>query len=94
MSHKIAIVWRGDPVARAAATPENNRYHQIFSELRALGIAADDGVPAYCNALAGIGADEVFDAEALAAELRDALAQQSLAARLSPKVSVAVDATP
>jgi uncharacterized protein DUF6815 len=47
MSHKIAIVWRGDPVARAAATPENNRYHQIFSELRALGIAAEPAV--YCE---------------------------------------------
>jgi hypothetical protein len=47
MSHKIAIIWRGDPVARAAATPENNRYHQIFSELRALGIAAEPAV--YCE---------------------------------------------
>jgi hypothetical protein len=47
MSYKIAIVWRGDPVARAAATPDNNRYHQIFSELRALGIAAEPAV--YCE---------------------------------------------
>ena len=37
MSYKIAIVWRGDPASRAAATPENNRYHQIFRELLALG---------------------------------------------------------
>jgi hypothetical protein len=47
MSHKIAIVWRGDPVSRAAATPENNRYHQIFSELLALGIEAEPAV--YCE---------------------------------------------
>jgi hypothetical protein len=47
MSHKIAIVWRGDPVSRAAATPENNRYHRIFSELLALGIEAEPAV--YCE---------------------------------------------
>jgi hypothetical protein len=44
MSHKIAIVWRGDRASRAAATPENNRYHQIFSELLALGIEAEPAV--------------------------------------------------
>lgn len=49
MSHKIAIVWRGDSVSRAAATPENNRYHQIFSELLALGIDAEPAV--YCEEL-------------------------------------------
>ena len=47
MRHKIAIVWRGDPASRAAATPENNRYHQIFSELQALGIEAEPAV--YCE---------------------------------------------
>jgi hypothetical protein len=44
MSHKIAIVWRGDSVSRAAATPENNRYHQIFSELWALGVEAEPAI--------------------------------------------------
>jgi hypothetical protein len=47
MNHKIAIVWRGDTALRAAATPENNRYHEIFSELRALGIDAEPAV--YCE---------------------------------------------
>lgn len=47
MSHKIAIVWRGDAVARAAATPENNRYHEVFSELRALGVEVEPAV--YCE---------------------------------------------
>jgi hypothetical protein len=47
VSHKIAIVWRGDAAARAAATPENNRYHRIFSELHALGIEAEPAV--YCE---------------------------------------------
>ena len=45
--NKIAIVWRGDRASRAAATPENNRYHRIFSELGALGIEAEPAV--YCE---------------------------------------------
>jgi hypothetical protein len=47
MRHRIAIVWRGDPASRAAATPENNRYHQIFSELLALGIDPEPAI--YCE---------------------------------------------
>ena len=47
VGQKIAIVWRGDPVSRSAATPENNRYHQIFSELLAVGIEAEPAV--YCE---------------------------------------------
>ena len=47
MKRKIAIVWRGDSAARAAATPENNRYHRIFSELFAVGIEAEPAV--YCE---------------------------------------------
>lgn len=61
------------------------------AEVAALGIAAEDGVPVHCNALAGIGADELFDTQALAAELRRALARRSLATGLSPKVCVAID---
>ena len=49
MKNKVAIVWRGDPTARAQATPENNRYHRIFSELLVLGIEAEPAV--YCEEL-------------------------------------------
>lgn len=42
--HKVAIVWRGDRETRAAATPQNNRYHRVFAELRALGIDAEPAV--------------------------------------------------
>jgi hypothetical protein len=42
--NKVAIVWRGDRAARMAATPGNNRYHRIFEELAALGIAAEPAV--------------------------------------------------
>ena len=41
---KIAILWRGDREAREAATPQNNRYHRIFEELAALGVAAEPAV--------------------------------------------------
>jgi hypothetical protein len=44
MSYKVAILWRGDCALRAAATPQNNRYHRIFAELLALGIAAEPAV--------------------------------------------------
>src|SRR5262249_47779429 len=42
--YRIAILWRGDREARQAATPQNNRYHRIFEELAALGIAAEPAV--------------------------------------------------
>ena len=42
--YKIAILWRGDRAARAAATPHNNRYHHIFAELQGLGIDAEPAV--------------------------------------------------
>jgi precorrin-3B synthase len=59
--------------------------------IAALGIAAEDGVPILCNPLAGLDAAEIFDAIALAAALRRAVTQQSLAGRLDPKVSVVID---
>jgi precorrin-3B synthase len=61
------------------------------ADIAALGIAAADGVPVLADALAGIDAEEIFDAGTLAADLRRALAQRAMAARLSPKVSVAID---
>jgi hypothetical protein len=47
MSGKIAILWRGDPAARAEATPNNNRFHKIFDELESHGINAEPAV--YCE---------------------------------------------
>jgi precorrin-3B synthase len=64
---------------------------EFAADIAALGIAADDGVPVLADALAGIGADEILDAAALAADLRRALAEQSLAAKLGAKASVAID---
>lgn len=60
-------------------------------QIATLGIASQDGVPVLTGPLAGIDAAETLDASVLAAALREALARSSLAARLSPKVSVAID---
>src|SRR5437763_17075018 len=43
-SFKVAILWRGDPEARQAATSQNNRFHRIFEELAAVGIHAEPAV--------------------------------------------------
>jgi precorrin-3B synthase len=64
----------------------------LFADaVAALDIAAADGIPVFANALAGLDPEEIFDAGKLAADLRRALSQKSLAARLAPKISVAVD---
>jgi precorrin-3B synthase len=57
----------------------------------ALGIAAQDSVPVHCNPLSGLDREEILDASTLSVDLRSTLAADGLAARLSPKVSVAVD---
>jgi hypothetical protein len=36
----IAILWRGDNAARAAATPQNNRLHAVFEAVAAQGVTA------------------------------------------------------
>jgi hypothetical protein len=41
---RIAIVWRGDREARRTATPQNNRFHRIFEELAAVGLAPEPAV--------------------------------------------------
>jgi precorrin-3B synthase len=61
------------------------------ADIRALDIAAADGVPVLTNPLTGLDPDELFDAGLLAAELCRELAAGSLPATLSPKVSVAID---
>jgi len=53
--------------------------------------AIADGIPVHAAPLAGLDPDEILDAEKLAAAVRRALARRGLAARLGPKVSVAID---
>jgi hypothetical protein len=50
---KLAIVWRGNPEIRRQATPDNNRWRDIFAALAAIDIHAEPAV--YCEE----AADEV-----------------------------------
>jgi precorrin-3B synthase len=84
----IEVTSRGSVQVRgltAASAPD------FAASVATLGIKAEDGVPVICNALAGLDAAEIFDAAAFAADLRRALARQSMAAKLGAKVSVAID---
>jgi precorrin-3B synthase len=84
----IEVTSRGSIQVRglsAASAPP------FAAAVAALGIAAEDGVPVHCNPLTGIDTEEIFDAAALAGALRQRLAQQSMTARLSAKISIAID---
>jgi len=41
---RVAVLWRGDRDARRQATPENNRFHEIFAALKALNIEAQPAI--------------------------------------------------
>ncbi len=41
---RVALLWRGDREARAAATPENSRLRAVFEALAAAGVAAEPAV--------------------------------------------------
>ncbi len=84
----VEITARGSIQARglsAASAPH------FADAITSLGIAAEDGIPVIANALAGLDPAELIDAGALAADLRRALGRTSLAGRLAPKVSVAIN---
>ena len=84
----IEVTGRGSIQVRGLNAASALRFAEAIA---ALGIAAEDGIPVLSNALAGLDAEEILDASALAADLRHALMRTSLAARLAPKVSVIVD---
>jgi precorrin-3B synthase len=84
----IEITARGSIQIRGLNAASAPRFADAVA---ALDIAAEDGVPVLSNALAGLDPEEILDAGGLAAELRHALAKTSLAARLAPKISVAID---
>jgi precorrin-3B synthase len=84
----IEITARGSIQVRGLSAHSAPRFADATA---ALGIAAEDGMPILCNPLAGLDAAEIFDATALAAALRRAVTQQSLAGRLDQKVSVVID---
>jgi precorrin-3B synthase len=84
----MEITARGSIQVRGLNTASAPRF---AAEVAPLGIAAQDDVPILINPLAGLAADDIIDASALAAGLRRALARQQFTAKLSPKISVAID---
>jgi precorrin-3B synthase len=84
----VEITARGSIQIRGLSAASAPRF---ADSIAALNIAADDGIPVHSTALAGLDPDAILDASRLAAALRQALSKTSLAARLAPKVSVAID---
>ena len=84
----VEITARGSIQIRGLTSASAPRFADAVATL---GIAAEDGLPIIANALAGLDPGELLDASLVAAELRDALKQTSLAAGLAPKVSVVID---
>jgi precorrin-3B synthase len=84
----IEVTSRGSIQIRGLSVASAPRF---ASAVAALGIAAADGIPVLANPLAGLDAQELIDAGALAADVRHALADGRLAQKLSAKVSVTID---
>jgi precorrin-3B synthase len=84
----VEVTSRGSVQIRGLSAASAPRF---AAAVAALGIAAWDGIPVLTDPLAGLAPDEIIDAAALAADLRLALARNSLTQRLAAKVSVAID---
>jgi precorrin-3B synthase len=84
----VEVTTRGSIQVRGLSASPAPRF---AAAVGALGIMAEEGTPIHVCPLSGLDAEEIFDAMALAAAVRHALARNNLAARLAPKVSVAID---
>ena len=84
----IEVTSRGSIQIRGLSAASAPRF---AAAIAAVGIVAGDGIPVLTDPLAGLDAEDIIDAGAIAADLRLALARRLLAARLSAKVSVAID---
>ena len=68
----IEVTSRGSIQIRGLSAASAPRF---AAAIAALGIAAEDGIPVLINPLAGLDAEDIIDAGALAADLRLALAR-------------------
>lgn len=84
----VEVTARGSIQVRGLSASSAPRF---AAAVAALGIAAADGIAVHTTPLAGLDPDEILDAEKLAADVRRALAENAMGARLSPKVSVVID---
>lgn len=83
----VEITARGSIQVRGLTAASAPRF---ADRIVVLGIAAA-GIPVLTNPLTGIDPAEIFDAGALARDLRNRLAASSLSERLAPKISIAID---
>ena len=84
----IEITARGSIQVRGLTAASAVRFAATIAEC---GIAAADGLPILSSPLAGLDAEALLDANALAGALRQALIKTSLPPRLAPKLSVVID---
>jgi precorrin-3B synthase len=84
----IEITSRGSIQVRGLTQESAPAFAHAVAEL---GIPAHDGVPVIADPLAGLDPHQVIDASRLTAALRAALAEQSFAPPLAPKISVVID---
>jgi precorrin-3B synthase len=84
----IEITARGSIQVRGLTAASAVRFAATIAES---DIAAADGTPVLSNPLAGLDADALLDASALAGALRQALLKTTLPPRLAPKLSVVID---
>jgi precorrin-3B synthase len=84
----IEITSRGSIQVRGLSFDSSPDFADTIAGLL---IAAEDGVAVLSNPLADLDAGEIIDAGALAAELRRALTQRSMAAKLNAKISIVID---
>ena len=84
----VEITARGSIQVRGLSPTSAPRF---AAAIAAFGIAASEGIAVHTSPLSGLDPDEILDAEKVAADLRRALAERALAARLAPKTSVVID---
>ena len=84
----IEITARGSIQIRGLTAASAVHFAATIAES---GIAAADAPPVLSSPLAGLAANEILDASALAEALRQALAKTSLPPRLASKLSVVID---
>ena len=80
----IEVTSRGSIQIRGLSAASAPRF---AAAVAALGIAAGDGIPVLINPLAGLDAEDIIDAGALAADLRLALARAFAGAKSFPPKS-------
>jgi precorrin-3B synthase len=84
----VEVTARGSIQVRGLSPASAPRF---AAGIAALGIAAAEGIAVHISPLSGLDPDEILDAEKAADDVRHALAECALAARIAPKISIVID---